>query len=301
MQGAADNAAAVLAGGCACGEVRYRAQGRILSHVICRCRSCRRATGALQVPWFTVPRDALQVIRGEALRRESSPGIWRSHCAACGTTLFYENPAVAAQDGEDSVDITTASLDEPGALAPDVHIWGEHDSPWMRRTHELPVFSRRRIEGVLAVDTDAPEDLVLELVDWNAARAQLLAIRNVVFVVEQGVPADMEEDERDAGCLHLLARRGTHAVGAARLDIALGGKFGRVAVLAEERRGGVGTALMRAVHALAAGAGLPAVWCHAQLSAVPFYERLGYRRDGEAFEEAGIAHVALRRELSGGV
>ena len=297
---APDSAARALEGGCSCGAVRYSVQGEVLSHVICRCGSCRRVTGALQVPWFTVRRGRLQLLGGEALRRESSPGIWRSHCAACGTTLFYEDCRPGAQEPSDSIDITTASLDDPAALLPDAHIWGDDDAPWMRRAHALPVFRHWRSEGELVVPEGAPEDLTIALVDWAAARTQLLQIRTRVFVEEQGVPADMEEDERDPLCLHLLARRASGVVGAARLDVPLGGKLGRVAVLAPERRGGVGTALMRGVHALAAGAQLPSVWCHAQLSAVPFYERLGYRREGEEFQEAGIPHLALRRELADG-
>jgi len=39
------------------------------------------------------------------------------------------------------------------------------------------------------------------------------------------------------------------------------------------------------------------VWCHAQVSAVPFYLRLGYRITSEPFDEAGIEHVRMEREL----
>ena len=55
--------------------------------------------------------------------------------------------------------------------------------------------------------------------------------------------------------------------------------------------------MMHALHTLASAQGLQELWCHAQLSAVPFYERLGYHREGGEFLEAGIAHLVLRRRL----
>lgn len=134
-------------------------------------------------------------------------------------------------------------------------------------------------------------------VAWSVARPALMSVRTKVFVEEQGVPAALEEDDRDPGCLHLLATRNGVPVGAARLDVVQGGKLGRVAVLPEHRGHGVGKAMMRALHAIAPAHGLQELWCHAQLSAVPFYERLGYRREGKEFLEAGIGHLVLRCRL----
>jgi len=68
-------------------------------------------------------------------------------------------------------------------------------------------------------------------------------------------------------------------------------------VLARARRNGVGTALMETLHELARSRGIAAVWCNAQVSAVPFYLGLGYRIVGDRFEEAGIDHVRMEREL----
>jgi predicted GNAT family N-acyltransferase len=130
--------------------------------------------------------------------------------------------------------------------------------------------------------------------DYDAIRY----VRFAVFVDEQRIAADLEMDDRDAHCEHVLARdeRG-EPVGTGRIDVAAGGKIGRVAVLASARGRGVGTALMRELHEMARARGLAAVWCHAQLSAASFYTGLGYRAVGEVFEEAGIDHVRMQREL----
>jgi predicted GNAT family N-acyltransferase len=87
-------------------------------------------------------------------------------------------------------------------------------------------------------------------------------------------------------------------IGTARLDLAYGGKVGRLAVLADRRRDGIGRALMERLHAIARAHGAAKLWCHAQLTAVPFYERLGYTSVGPTFEEAGIDHVRMELDLA---
>jgi len=134
--------------------------------------------------------------------------------------------------------------------------------------------------------------------DFERDYAAIRAVRFAVFVDEQRIPRELEMDDRDAACRHWLAtdERG-EPIGTVRLDLAARGKVGRLAVLARERGRGVGRALMERVHELARERGLESVWCHAQISAAPFYTRLGYRIVSERFEEAGIAHVRMEYEL----
>jgi predicted GNAT family N-acyltransferase len=254
--------------------------------------------GAPLVPWFTVARSALVFTAGSPVLRQSSTGVMRGHCAACGTPLTYENTDWLPSDEETTIDITTCSLDQPGEIAPDAQIWSEDDLPWMCRLSQLPLYRRLRSEGLLRVpEAGGPPDLELRQVSFAAARESLLAVRVPVFVQEQGVPLALEEDDRDPHCLHLLASVAGRPVAAARLDVGQGGKIGRVAVVRDMRGSGVGRALMLCLHRLAAGNGLDSLWCHAQLSAVRFYEKLGYLREGETFLEAGIPHQTLRYRL----
>ena len=142
--------------------------------------------------------------------------------------------------------------------------------------------------------TDA---LTIREVDYGEAEPALRAIRFEVFVDEQNVPPEIEMDDRDPNCVHLLAFAGDKAVGTARIDIEKNGKIGRLAVVARSRGRGIGRALMERCHEIAARRGLSQVWCNAQVSAVPFYERLGYRVEGEIFDEAGIDHLRMTRSL----
>jgi predicted GNAT family N-acyltransferase len=73
--------------------------------------------------------------------------------------------------------------------------------------------------------------------------------------------------------------------------------LGRVVVAKEQRGTGLGTRLMRAVHAYLRMRGVDRLQCHAQLSAKPFYEKLGYETNGDPFDEGGIQHVLMVKSL----
>ena len=131
--------------------------------------------------------------------------------------------------------------------------------------------------------------------DWP----EVAALRTRVFVEEQGVPAEIEQDEHDATAVHALAEDGDGRVLATgRLLVRDGrGVIGRMAVDASARGRGHGAAVLAELHRQAAALGLTEVELHAQLPARGFYERAGYTAVGGVYEEAGIAHVTMRRPL----
>jgi predicted GNAT family N-acyltransferase len=121
----------------------------------------------------------------------------------------------------------------------------------------------------------------------------IFSIRNRVFVLEQNVDAAEEYDEDDQKCTHFIAYCNGEACGTARWRFKDKGiiKLERFAVLKEYRNTGVGAALVKAVLQ-----DLPyatKVMLHAQLHAVPFYEKMGFKSYGPQFEEAGIQHFAM--------
>jgi predicted GNAT family N-acyltransferase len=127
-----------------------------------------------------------------------------------------------------------------------------------------------------------------------------LSVRKAVFVDEQGVDPDIEVDEHDETAIHLAAYDDSgDPVGSGRfrsLD-EVTGKVERIAVLAEYRGEGLGRAIMTRLEAIARERGLERLVLHSQTRAAPFYERVGYERVGEEFEEAGIPHVEMRKEI----
>jgi predicted GNAT family N-acyltransferase len=136
----------------------------------------------------------------------------------------------------------------------------------------------------------------VRLADWTRDEATLEALRHAVFVVEQGVPKEIEWDGTDKDCCHAIAEEASgNAVGCGRL--LPDGHIGRLAVLPEWRGRGVGTALLARLIALAAERGHRRVVANAQEHAVSFYERCGFSPVGQPFTEAGIAHRAMARAL----
>lgn len=135
---------------------------------------------------------------------------------------------------------------------------------------------------------------VAETDDLAAAHA----VRRAVFIDEQGVPAALEIDAADEVATHVVAERGEQIVATGRLFASgVVGQVGRMAVRASERGTGVGARLLRRLEIEARRLGLHRVELHAQLNAVGFYDRQGYRPQGEGFIEAGIEHQLMFKDL----
>ncbi|MCU0975343.1 MAG: GNAT family N-acetyltransferase [Steroidobacteraceae bacterium] len=133
------------------------------------------------------------------------------------------------------------------------------------------------------------------LTTWSTDRPQLEHVRREVFILEQSVPEDLEWDDEDPVCVHVLAILNREPVGTGRLTPA--GKIGRVAVARRCRGTGLGRQIMKLLTDAARHRGMTEVRLSAQLSAMPFYEKLGFRAEGEVFEEAGIPHRNMRMSL----
>lgn len=138
----------------------------------------------------------------------------------------------------------------------------------------------------------------IEIMPWTKAREQAMHVRTAVFVEEQGVPAELEMDDRDAASDHAIA----YADDSDRIPIATGrllpdGHIGRMAVLIEYRRHGVGARVLEALMERATARGLSDVVLNAQLDAQGFYAKAGFKTSSATFIEAGIPHVEMRRAL----
>ena len=115
----------VSEGGCLCGAVRYRITGRPRSSSTCFCRSCRLASGATPVAWVVVGLSQYALLSGQLAAFQSSAKVVRSFCARCGTPLAYHH-----EDDLDTIDLTTATLDQPERFPPTKEIWHEDRVAW---------------------------------------------------------------------------------------------------------------------------------------------------------------------------
>ena len=124
-------------------------------------------------------------------------------------------------------------------------------------------------------------------------------IRRAVFVAEQNVPLEEEIDGKDADCRHYLFWKNEAPVGTLRVATLDDGtaKIQRVALLSSARGKGGGAYLMREVMAMLAAQGVHRVTLGAQVTALGFYERLGFVAHGPEFDDAGIPHRQMSRDL----
>jgi len=146
----------------------------------------------------------------------------------------------------------------------------------------------------------------------GATLADAHAVRRAVFVEEQGVPESLEMDGLDDRASQFVAYRVPEAddsdedpdspgrpIGTARLRVSREGKGKpeRVAVREAHRGNGLGRALMEAVEAAAVELDCSVLELHAQTAVEEFYADLGYETVSDEFEEAGIPHVRMRKEV----
>ena len=128
----------MLKGGCFCGNIRYETTGTPENSTNCHCSICRQTTGAPFVTWFSVPLSTFQLLKGQPQQFQSTEQGVRSFCPICGTQLLFVG------QGKDEIDITTASLDEPGLVPPIDHIYTDSKVSWLNLSDTLPSFNHSR-------------------------------------------------------------------------------------------------------------------------------------------------------------
>ncbi len=124
-----------------------------------------------------------------------------------------------------------------------------------------------------------------------------LSIRKKVFVEEQGVPMEEDQDEFDKTATHYLAFYDGVACGACRVrNTPKGQKIERNCVLPQYRNKGIGKKLMG--HVIQQLDPAYPIYLHAQVGVQLFYESLNFVSEGDIFYEANIPHVLMKLKRS---
>ena len=120
-----------ITGGCQCGAVRY-----VLSETprstVCHCRMCQRAVGNLFAALAQVRTEALTWTLGEPALFASSNFARRGYCRDCGTPLTF------GDNRGEKIEVTTGSLDDPGAFPMTEHFGVESRIGWVHLNEGLP-------------------------------------------------------------------------------------------------------------------------------------------------------------------
>lgn len=124
-------------------------------------------------------------------------------------------------------------------------------------------------------------------------------VRKIVFVEEQNVPVDREMDEYDSEAAHFVLYENNEPIGAGRFRMTgNAGKVERVCVLKEKRNKGAEKAIMEKIEQYAKEKGVQKLILNAQIQAIPFYSRIGYKTESDQeFLDAGIPHKTMFKEL----
>ena len=121
------------------------------------------------------------------------------------------------------------------------------------------------------------------------------ALRREVFIVEQGVPEEIEHDADDMTATHIIGIMDGAVVAVARIlfkpEYA---KIGRVAIAASHRGQKIGARLIEFAIQLAAERGQPHCYLESQSDKTGFYARLGFVAFGDEFMDAGIPHLRMK-------
>jgi len=130
---------------------------------------------------------------------------------------------------------------------------------------------------------------------WSELKIYSTAIRSRVFIEEQKIPSAIELDGNDQDYWHIVIFTNNKAIATARL--ANSGLFGRMAVLEPYRHKGIGSLLLQSISNKAIALKLQTINCHAQLSAVNFYKKNGFLVAGNPYQEAGLVHIKMLKNL----
>jgi hypothetical protein len=121
-----------IAGGCACGRVRYAAPIENDEAYLCHCRMCQRATGSMSIALKNVKADDVRW-EGQPDWYDSSPIARRPFCSRCGTSLGFQ-----FKEGSENMDLTVASFDDPSRFKPRHHFGAESLHRAWLNTEGLP-------------------------------------------------------------------------------------------------------------------------------------------------------------------
>ena len=123
--------------------------------------------------------------------------------------------------------------------------------------------------------------------------AQCIMIRTLVFVVEQQISANLETDEFENSSTHYLVTNKHNSLATARWRFVddRTAKIERVAVLKEARGKGIGRELIQCIlNEIHLNSKIQMIKVGSQNSAIPFYEKLGFKVIGQEYLDAGIPH-----------
>ena len=128
-----------LAGGCTCRALRYRLSSKPLFVHCCHCRWCQRETGSAFAINAMIEADRVGLLSGEPevipTPSNSGKGQKIARCPRCRVALWSNYSGA----GDLVRFVRVGTLDDPGLLPPDIHIFTSSKLPWVILPRDKPV------------------------------------------------------------------------------------------------------------------------------------------------------------------
>lgn len=130
----------MFSGSCLCGSVRYEIRGHPGRITHCHCSQCRKAHGAAFGTYAEINWADFAVLSGEGdvASYASSPGVRRTFCKRCGSTLQFIRESRLR-----SFSLAIGTLDDDPGIRPSYHIFVASKAPWFELTDGLPRYDQR--------------------------------------------------------------------------------------------------------------------------------------------------------------
>ena len=142
--------------------------------------------------------------------------------------------------------------------------------------------------------------MALKIIDHGSPEyEQIIRLRNDILRKPLGMNLDAEELEKEKNNLHIAAYEDDQMLGCCMLveEGPQTVRLRQMAVINDLQGKGIGRALMQFAENLARDRGYRRITMHARKNALGFYEKMGYRKIGDEFEEITIPHYVMEKEL----
>jgi len=140
---------------------------------------------------------------------------------------------------------------------------------------------------------------IYKIVTGGVELQEAFEVRRQVFVREQSISEDLVFDGHDREALHMVVKDGERVIGSARVQFLTDNqaKLERMAILERYRRKGIGKEMLLFLDTVWKDKQMQQVIIHAQLEVVSFYKLCGFDELGLPFQEAGIKHIKMRKQV----
>ena len=131
----------MIRGSCLCKGVRFEIDGKLTAATNCHCAMCRKAHGAAFGTYAAARAADFRIVGGDELiaRYRSSPGVVRTFCSRCGSTLQW-----LRESRPEEMDIALGTLDDDPGVRPAMHVYVGSKAPWYEIADALPQFIERK-------------------------------------------------------------------------------------------------------------------------------------------------------------